>query len=364
LQTGSNRVILPFLPGETHPEHALTRSIARLANINKTPIGLLQGHGEATSYELQSLMDELRAFYRVLPISADAESDWMDYEAILLLRPTDSIPPAHLERLQAYLENGGGLLIAYDRVAGRMENKYAQSQHDGLTSWLEGLGIKVEDKLIVSPDCGTLMMRQAGSHYNTPTPFPFAPVMSHFAPHPVTDGLELMLMQIASPVSYQGKGPLRASCLVSAGAKAARMDVPLRLLPSKASYGQKGGACAALAVEGRLDGGKELRVIVAGDGDFVLTNLQQRGSKPLQDNVWFLANAVDWLCGNESMAGLRTRTITSRPLTELTPQQRRFIKWANFGIPLFFLLITACILYVFKLTKRKIIYKKYHAKKE
>lgn len=362
VQSGKKKTILPFLPGEGHPEHALTRSISGISRINKPAIGILQGHGEANLADLQSLVQELKAFYRVLPVSAAPGTDWSAYEAILLLRPEDSIPPAHLAHMQSYLRQGGKMLIATDRYDADMQNMYAKENRTGLTAWLEKLGIRMGPGVVISPRCGTMHMRQPGSNYTTPAPFPYAPVLSRFATHPATVGIELMLMNIVSPLSYEGTEETQSTCLIETGTQATIEAMPGRLKPDALHYDKKNKSCVALALHGPIGGGEDTKMIVVGDGDFCLTNLQQAGSERLQDNVWFLANATDWLCGKEEMNHLRTRKTTARPLTELGKEQRHFIKWANFSIPLFLILIIGTIIYTLKLTRRKIIYKKYHAK--
>lgn len=76
-------------------------------------------------------------------------------------------------------------------------------------------------------------------------------------------------------------------------------------------------------------------MVVFGDGDFAV-NGQGREYQQLQpDNVSFFVNAVDWLSDDTGLNELRTKGVSSRPITaELDDSKKTMYKYGNFLAPI------------------------------
>ena len=70
------------------------------------------------------------------------------------------------------------------------------------------------------------------------------------------------------------------------------------------------------------------RMVVVGDGDFVLDGFLQA-----QDNVAFATNLVDWLVEDVSLTSIRARDVTPKPLDEVSEKTRAFVKYFDFAAP-------------------------------
>jgi hypothetical protein len=70
------------------------------------------------------------------------------------------------------------------------------------------------------------------------------------------------------------------------------------------------------------------RVVVVGDGDFVLDS-KLHG----HDNVAFAINLVDWLVGDTVLTTIRSRDVAPQPLTELPEDTKTFAKYFSFASP-------------------------------
>ena len=79
----------------------------------------------------------------------------------------------------------------------------------------------------------------------------------------------------------------------------------------------------------------EGRLIVIGDSDFPLdANLQR-----FESNGVFFLNLVDALSSDERLIGIRSKSITDRPLRDLSDKSKNAIRWLNIiGIPVIFTL--------------------------
>jgi len=67
------------------------------------------------------------------------------------------------------------------------------------------------------------------------------------------------------------------------------------------------------------------RLIVVGDADFALDSNIQR----FESNSLFFQNMVDALTSDESLIAIRSKSVTDRPLKELSDNAKNAIKWLN-----------------------------------
>ena len=72
-----------------------------------------------------------------------------------------------------------------------------------MADWLSKKGIKVDDDFIIDVNSGNVMVRQNQGMFmmNTPVKFPYLPIISKFDKHPITTGIEQVMMPFASPVN-------------------------------------------------------------------------------------------------------------------------------------------------------------------
>ena len=65
-------------------------------------------------------------------------------------------------------------------------------------------GIEVEENFVVDVNCSNIMVRQQQGIFvmNTPISFPYLPTITNFADHPITQGLESVLLPFVSSVKF------------------------------------------------------------------------------------------------------------------------------------------------------------------
>jgi len=52
-----------------------------------------------------------------------------------------------------------------------------------------------------------------------------------------------------------------------------------------------------------------------------------------------MVNSIDWMSDATGLIDLRTKTITSRPLDQLSDAKKATMKWGNFLLPLILVII-------------------------
>lgn len=342
LKMGDQSDVIPFVQPGAAMEYALSSSIKKLSVKEKPKIAFLEGHGEPSLNAMQQVRSVLSVLYDVTAYAINDSSTIPNtYKTLAIVAPKDSFSMNDFQRLDEFMANGGNVLVALNRVNGDFSTSMGSPVSTGLELWLNQKGISVEDKFIMDAQCGTVnvQQRQGFFTFQTPVQFPYLPLLSNFADHPVSKGLERVLLPFASPITYSfsdtsfktvvlAKTSNRANTAASSlffdfMKNYTENDFPLSSLP------------VAIAVEGKLSGNRVGKMVVFGDGDFAV-NGEGQGAMQLQpDNVSFMVNAIDWLSDDTGLNELRTKGVSSRPIKEQYEDSKKtMIKYANFLIPI------------------------------
>jgi gliding-associated putative ABC transporter substrate-binding component GldG len=335
ISLGDKQEVIPFIQPGSAMEYALSTAIKKLSITNKPVIGLLAGHGEATAEELGQLNQQLSILYTTQDIRLDSGNIPETVKTVVVIRPNDTIPPAQLEQINQFLARGGNLLLALNRVNGNLQQSFGYAQATGWESWLQQRNILLEDAFVVDAKCGAVTLQQQTPFgmLQSQLPFPYLPIAARFADHPASKGLENVVFEFASPISYVGDSSIRYTPLVFSSDKANKLKAPQYFDVNK----QWTEADLALrdipmagAFQGRISGSAQSKLVVIGDGDFALSSQQQR--RP-PDNINLLSNAIDWLSDDTGLIALRTKGVTSRPIDELEDSTKTILKYTNFLLP-------------------------------
>jgi len=345
LKMGTDKEIIPVIQTGTAMEYALSSSIKKLSVTDKPLVGYVLGHGEPSMAALQQVMTSLGVLYSVREVNLDdASADLGKYSAIALVGPTDTIPPAHLEALDRYLSAGGKLFIAYNKVKGDFTTVQGSSVYTGLEDWLGRKGLYVDNNFLVDATCGSVgVQQQAGfMSFTTNISFPYLPVIQKFADHPVTKGLEQVLLPFASTIQYTGDTSLHFTPIAFSSQKSGTLNPPLYFDVNK-KWNDKDFPLSNLPVagilSGRITGAADSKIILVGDADFPVNGEGQRPQQLQPDNVNLMVNAVDWLSDETGLIDLRTKAITARPLKDVEEGRALFLKWLNFLLPIILIIL-------------------------
>ncbi|MBC8342760.1 MAG: hypothetical protein H8E61_02105 [Bacteroidetes bacterium] len=105
----------------------------------------------------------------------------------------------------------------------------------------------------------------------------------------------------------------------------------------------------AFAIEGNLLGAHS-KIVVISNGEFALNDEQGR-FQGTPDNINFFAGTIDWLSDESGLADLRTKTVSARPIKQLTDSRKSFIKYLNVLLPIVIIVLIG--IFRFRMQKRK-----------
>lgn len=348
LQMGDQQDVIPFVQPDAAMEYALSTSIKKISVVDKPSIGLVQGHGEPGLQELGQAYQALSILNNVENLDLSAEATIPQrFKAVAIVAPKDSFPPDHFLKLDNYLGQGGRLFIAYNAVNGDLSTAQGNAVNTGLETWLRTKGVEIQNAFVLDAQCGSVTVQQQQGFFtiNTPVQFPYLPLLSTFPDHPITKGLEQVLLPFASPINFLGDSSLTFTPFLQSSTKSAIQNVPLYFDVQKkwqnTDFPLSNIAIGGI-VEGAFAGGVPSKIVVIGDGDFAVSGQQGRGQS--KDNISLMVNSIDWLSDDTGLIELRTKGVASRPIDEAyigeeAEGKRNFLKYLNFGLPIILILI-------------------------
>lgn len=342
---GDQKEVIPLVREGAAMEYALSTSIKKMTAENKPKIGLVQGHGEPSPNALGQAMQSLMVLYDVEPVRLDETVVGLDnYKTLLIISPADSFPPSHLARLDQFLSGGKNLCIALNRVNGDLQRMSGAEQRSGLESWLQSKGIRVNPDFVVDQNCGNITVNQQNGYmtFQSNLAFPYLPLITKFADHPVTKGLTSVMLQFPSSIDFTGQGPsVTFTPLAMTSDRSGSQPAPVTFNINRQwqpNDFQRSGITVAAVARGKLAGTLDSRLVVIADGDFAVNGEGQQGRQLPPDNVNLLVNSVDWLSDDTGLIDLRSKEVSSRPIDPMDDGKKALYKYGNFLLPILLIL--------------------------
>ncbi|MFQ6614646.1 MAG: GldG family protein, partial [Fidelibacterota bacterium] len=325
--------VIPLIQSTTGLEYEITTKIKRLVESEKRTVAFATFDGQTVKN--QTLTDALGEAYTVRRLSLNRPIP-ENISCLLVNGVQDSVPDEELKNLQDFLDRGGNLVMAQNRIDTDLQKQRATPIQSNIFSFLEKNGINLQENLVLDRRSGQVTITQNRGFFrmNSAVDYPFFPLIRSFGDHPTVAGLEQI--QILFP-----------SELTSALTDTTDQFLPLFITsdhsgimtgsynlgplnnPAFQMMNQTGKTVAALVSMKQPSTGQVSQMILIGDSRF----FDDSGSGGIPENAVFIHNAVDYLMGDSELVALRSREITTRPLDELTDEAKARIKWMNILLP-------------------------------
>lgn len=365
-------------------EYEMANAIYRLANTERKRIGILLGNGQPDSLRWASLNNALLELYDVYKVNLKRKSSLSGYDALLLIKPTADFTDVDKFKLDQYVMQGGRLMVLLDKLDATMDsasrdNYFAFPYPVNLDDLLFKYGVRINNDL-VQDRMAALYPVVTGVSGSKPEiqmmDWPLFPLVNHMADHPVTRNLDAVVLRFASSVDTVKAVGVRKTPLLFTSAFSRKLGAPVRVSVDElrktnpVQFNEKQIPMAWL-LEGTftslfknrflpdgviadnfIEQSKPAKVLVIGDGDVALNEINPRTGKPVQlgfdpytqytfANEELLLNAVAWLTDENGLIKTKNKVVKIRPLSRASLQQDK-LKWQviNVVLPVFVLILT------------------------
>lgn len=351
VKIGDKKETIPFINPNTSMEYELTSKLKRLSLKEKAKIGYITGYGEPSMDEVVQLVEELKVLYDVENLDLkEATEINQNYKALIWIAPKDTIEQSKFELLNNYLTNGGSLLLAFDAVQGDFKTAQGSEVKTNAFEFLKDKGVEIEKKFIIDASASnvTVTQQQGFFQFQMQVPFPYIPISTTFEKHPATAGLNNLVFPFVSPIKFtNADSALVIQKLILSSENSGVLNPPLFFEVDK-NWKKTDFPLSKLTIAVAIQNykGKNNKMVVVGDGDFVVNGKGESAQRVNPDNINFIANSVEWLTDASGLAEVRTKTIALRQIDpKIEDSTKTLLKYLNFLAPIILVIVYGVVRY-------------------
>jgi len=327
IQAADKHETIPFVQRTDDLEYRLASAIRELTEKSKPQVALAT---DPQAGQFSALQTELAKTYQVsTPVLGDSTPLPAGLGALIVVASRDSLPQAALDKVRAYLDGGGRMLLFESGMAVSPQGPFASARPVTYNPVLKPYGVQIRQDMVYD--------LRANEVISVPTnfgsllrPYPYFIRATSAKGSPITAELTGVDLPWTSSIDTGGPHngtvtPLLLTTDAAGHSSGTAIVDPGQTLP-RDSLAQR---IVAVQVVGK--GARPARVVAVGNSMMASDEFAQRNPADLA----FTLNAVDWLAQDEALIAIRAKNRTPPPLTFSGPALKQAVKYANLiGLPL------------------------------
>lgn len=364
--------ILPVVRSTANLEYELTSTILKVTTKEAKTVGFLTGHGEfdinnQNHQQFRQLLDKnAQGQYNLTAVSLqDGKAVDSSVATLVIAGAQQPLTERDKYEIDQFIMRGGRAIFLVDPIQMQPGTLQGAPLSTGLNDLLEHYGVKLGNNLLLDARFhDTARFQQGFMTVIQPYPYFVKIVKPNFSTeHSITNQLEVLTLPWTSSVETVTKEGITATPLAKTSEAGRSIQGYYNLMPNAPipPNAESQVYTVAVALEGTFKSfyaGKEIppvsiqtedsetpapvsdtegritqtdseqtQIVVVGTAQFLT---QLRG-----DGINFFLNTVDWLTLGDALIGIRSHTITDRPLREVSEIEKNFIKYLCIvGVPL------------------------------
>ncbi|PSQ95286.1 MAG: hypothetical protein BRD55_12285 [Bacteroidetes bacterium SW_9_63_38] len=374
-QYQGDRKVIPLVEPESALEYTIANTLRSLTQETKAVLGVLQGHGEPKLNAIPQLRDVLKDRYEIKELSSVKSAGVpSDVDVLLIARPEKTLSSQTALAVDQYVMRGGRVVFALNRAQAQPRTNRAQTQTTGLEPLLDTYGLPIQPNLVRDRSATAVRIRQQRGGFSTVNRvrYPYIPKISSFSSHPISSGLDQAVFRFVSSLDTTDVDTSSADLTVLArsSSQSATASLPTGISPQQ-EWTISDFSGSSYPIAGLLEGtfsspfagndslsverteSAETKMVVVGDGDFLVNGSGDRKQRLPSGNINLVANSIDYLADDTGLMALRTQRVTSRPLMQLKPTTKTILKYLNVLLPIFIVVGYGLVRYRRNRTRRQ-----------
>ena len=379
---GGKEEVIPVVRSTFNLEYELTSTILKVTTKEAKTIGFLTGHQEldinGQTQEFQQLRELLdingKGQYNLSSVDLTAgEPVDTSVTTLVVAGPKQALSEREKYEIDQFIMRGGRAIFLIDPVTMQPQTLQATPLSTGLNEMLEHYGIRLGNNIVADLRFhDNVQLQQGFVRFVQPYPYFVKIARNNFSKeNVVTSQLETLTLPWTSSLEVLTREGVKETALAKTSEYGQSSQGFYNLMPGtpipntdtqvytvavalegkfKSFYAEKEIPPAESAVDNgdeaedsssqeenteestTITDSTETQIIVVGTSQF-LTQLNR-------DSVDFLLNSLDWLTLGETLIGIRSYTITDRPIEDVSGLVKNFIKYScMIGIPLLVVII-------------------------
>lgn len=381
--------------GEAQMEYGFASAIKNLTQNQAPKVAYLVGQGQPTGSETYDLSQTLQSKYNFYLLDLQKQPYISDsINAVLIVKPATPFSESDKLKIDQYLMNGGNVLFLIDALNADMDSLIrngseftAYARDLNLDDLLFRYGARINPDLVQDRQ-SDMLPQNVGAIGGQPQiellPWPYFPLLYGSGNHPISKNLDAVVMQFPNSVDTVKADGIKKEILLASSNTSRLVGtpvivtveilkqlenpsafkdayIPIALLLEgnfKSLYARRmGGELAVMQQNmGRdylAEGKKPGKILITGDGDWVLNGTSRQGILPMGANPFtqytfanrdFLLNSIDYMTDESGIMTTRNREFVMRLLDpKKLEKDAQAWKWVNIGLPIMLLIIFAFV---------------------
>ena len=365
--------ILPIVRSTANLEYELTSTILKVTTKEAKTVGFLTGHGEfdinaQNHQQFRQLLDKNgQGQYNLTSVDLQNGKAVDDTVATLVIAGVmQPLTEREKYEIDQFIMRGGRAIFLVDPIQLQPGTLQGAPLSTGLNDLLEHYGVKLGNNLLLDRRFhDSARFQQGFMTVIQPYPYFVKIVKPNFSvENTITNQLESVTLPWTSSLEIAAQEGITATPLAKTSEFGQSTQGYYNLMPnSPIPEADLQAYTVAAALEGKFNSfyaGKEVPPIAtsaAAEESDTSTSVQNVETRPTKteseetqivvvgtaqfltqlrpDGIDLFLNTVDWLTLGDALIGIRSHTITDRPLREVSEIEKNFIRYlCTIGIPL------------------------------
>ncbi|MFB6097935.1 MAG: GldG family protein [Salinibacter sp.] len=301
------------------------------------------------------LRNTLKGRYDIQTVSGvDTAGIPANIDVLLVARPQSELSTQAALAVDQYVMRGGPVIFALNRAQTNMRFGQAVPNTTGLEPLLKSYGLPIRPNLVRDRNASAVRVRQRRGGFTVMNRirYPYIPQIANFSDHPISSGLDQVVFRFVSSLdTTKVDTSATMTVLARSSEQSAVASLPTNIRPRQ-EWTVSDFSGSTYPVAGLLEGtfrsafagtdtlsversrSPETKMVVIGDGNFLVNGTGQRKRRLPPGNINLVANSVDYLAGDTGLISLRTQRVRSRPLMQIAPTTKTILKFLNVLLPI------------------------------
>jgi len=356
-------------------EYGLANAIRKLTQIEFKKVGIIHGHGEIDSLHTSALASTLDDYYQVSHVNLRKKPDLTHLDAIIIAQPKDEFTEEDTYKIDQFIMKGGKAVFLIDMLHVDMDSASGEGTlafplELGLDNMFFKYGIRFNRDYILDLNCGSypVVVGNVGDQPQVKLlKWPYFPILNNYSNQVIVKNSDATISKFVGTIdTVKAEGIVKTPLIftstytrvIEAPVRVSLNDLRANLKPEMFMQGRR---CVAWLLEGKfisiyknrilpenvdqsnfLEEGKNTKIIVISDGDFVKNDFDpethqpvELGFDPFTQNTYansdLMVNAMTYLLDENGIITARKKEIKIRPLDTVKIQQEK-THWQIFNL--------------------------------
>jgi gliding-associated putative ABC transporter substrate-binding component GldG len=377
-------------------EYELASTIKSLSSSKRKRIALFQGNGSPSGDDVKGLVETVSTKYDLIPVQNTARLK--NYDATIFLKPTADFSNEELYDIDQFIMNGGkslffldGLIMDVDSI--KEFGAMALPVETGLDNLLFKYGVRVNNDILQDVNSGNFPI-VTGNLGKDPQiqllPWPYYIILNKYANHPIVRNMNAVYGKFVSSIDTVAANGIKKTPLIFTSDYTRKLKGPIHinfetlkdemkpenfnLKNVPVSYLLEGEFTSAyqnrLPPKGkeaakRKDKSSKNSIIVASDGDLLLSEINKKNDQPFPlgvdpyanhpsnfANDQLILNMLNYLLDEDGLIISRNKELKIRPLDKVkASEDKLWLQLVNVALPIILIVLFGIFRYYWR--KRK-----------